>query len=149
MRIKGRIGPSNLAYFDCQVKGTDPAFSLPTTMIADTGASRTAILHKDASQLNLNYSHLELAGKVGGIGGSRTAYWLKGVTIGFASSEPANYEESLDRILVFRTWARTEKRKFELFRLPSVIGIDILAKYRITFPGRGIRDSDVFLDLEA
>ncbi len=59
MKVKGRIGQSNLAYFDCSFKGTDPAFALLTMVVADTGATRTTILHKDASLLGLNYRNLE------------------------------------------------------------------------------------------
>jgi hypothetical protein len=137
LNIKGRIvPPTNLAYFECQAQGTEPPFSIPTTFIADTGSTRTAILYKDASLIpNLNYDQLEGGFSVSGIGGKVNVYWLKGITITFPTSDPANHQETIERAIVFRDFSRSEEERRDLFKIPSVIGMDILRKYNITFQG--------------
>ena len=146
MIIRGQIGPSNLAYFDCRIKGTDPPFSITATLAMDTGASLTNLMHRDISGLNLDYTKLEKGGKARGIGGTRTIYWLKGVTITFADSDPPNHEEVLDRVAVFKTRTKNAVREAELHALPSLLGIDVLRKYTITFPGSGAMGSRVILE---
>jgi len=138
LNIKGRIVPTtNLANFECQVQGTDPPFSIPTTFVADTGATRTSILYKDADKIpELDFDTLEKYPRpVYGIGGKVEAYLLKGITITFRSSDPANHQETLKEAFVFRDYSRNEEERRDLYRISSVIGMDMLRKYNISFEG--------------
>ena len=62
-------------------------------------------------------------------------YWLKGITITFPTSDPADHQETLEKVIVFRDFSRSEEERRDLFKVPSVIGMDILSKYGITFQG--------------
>lgn len=139
MDIRGRISPrNNLAYFECQIKGVDPSFSIPVSFVADTGASRTAILYKDADRISphLNFDALEPFGRpLFGIGGKVQPYLLKDITITFKASEPPEHQESIDSAFVFKDLSKSEAERNDLFTMPSVIGMDILKRYQLIFQG--------------
>ena len=97
------------------------------------------MLDKDASVLDLNYKKLaKVEGGVGGVGGRSNAYHLNGVTITFPSSDPQNHIERLERICVLRHVARTEMQRISVDSIPSVLGLDVLKKYRISFDSQGV-----------
>lgn len=96
------------------------------------------MLYKDANVLNLDYDKLEQGGSVTGIGGRVNSYYLKDVTITFGDSEPLDHQETLDKILVLRDFSQSEEQRRDLFKIPSVIGMDILRKYTIMFLGEEV-----------
>jgi len=131
MRVRGQYGRFGLAYIECQISSQNPHFvNVPIALALDTGSSRTMMLDKDASALNLNYKKLtKVEGGVGGVGGRSEACQLCGVTIAFSNSQPPNHIEALDKICVLRHVVRTEKQRINVDSIPSVLGLDVLKKF--------------------
>lgn len=70
-----------------------------------------------------------------GIGGKVYPYVLKDITITFPDSEPPDHQETLDRIIVLKDSSTTAEERRDLFKVSSVIGMDILRNYTISFQG--------------
>jgi hypothetical protein len=104
----------------------------------DTGCSRTTIKDKDAAILAFDYRQLNrVEGGILGISGKSRGWYLQGITITFATMEGSTYQESLASILVSKHVARTEERRKQINRIPSLLGLDVLRNSRITFDQQG------------
>jgi hypothetical protein len=95
-------------------------------------------MDKDAAILNLDYRKLDkFETGILGIGGISRGWYLRGITITFPTSNPPNHMESLETITVSKHAASTEERRIQINRIPSLLGLDILSKSRITFNSQG------------
>lgn len=135
MKVRGkRLEPFNLFFVDCQIIGRNPEFSIPLPLAIDTGCRRTTIMDKDAAILNFKYRKLERVKKgITGIGGKSRGWYLKDIAIKFPTSDPPNRIELLETILVSKHVARTEERRRIINSVPSLLGLDVLGKSRLTF----------------
>lgn len=95
-------------------------------------------MDKDAAILNLNYRELEeVKDGILGLGGKSRGWLPKGITLTFNSINSADRIETLETILVSKHAARNEARRIQINRVPSLLGLDILSKTRITFDALG------------
>ena len=139
MKIRGYYGKNRLGFVNCQIICKDPPFALPIRLVVDTGSSGTVIADRDAGRLNLDYTKLEGPYNVLGIGGVNVrAYTLKGINIVFRDSESSYYVETLPEIKVLRHRAKTRKERISIRRIPSLLGLDILKKYKVRFNKNGV-----------
>ena len=101
----------------------------------DTGASSTIILDKDIRYLRLNLKDLKKAEKnIGGIGGIIDTYIIEGAKIIFKTEEGIPYEEELNLLVgVHRMDKLTEQEKALITKLPSLLGRDMIGKFKFTF----------------
>lgn len=142
MRIKGTRGLSGVGFLICQVECKEPPFVAPIRLGIDTGASKTIIAERDAIKLKIDFDKLEREEQeIIAYGGTAIdARILKGVTITF-TSEPPEHQESTDRIWALRLARDNKKERREVSKAPSVLGIDVLQRFRISFT-----PTEVFLD---
>jgi hypothetical protein len=95
----------------------------------DTGASSTIILDKDIRYLRLNLKDLKKAEKnIGGIGGIIDTYIIEDAKIIFKTEEELNL-----LVGVHRMDKLTEQEKKIITKLPSLLGRDIIRKFKFTF----------------
>jgi hypothetical protein len=95
----------------------------------DTGASSTIILDKDIRYLRLNLKDLKKAEKnIGGIGGIIDTYIIEDAKIIFKTEEELNL-----LVGVHRMDKLTEQEKKIITKLPSLLGRDIIEKFKFTF----------------
>lgn len=101
----------------------------------DTGASSTIILDKGIRYLRLNIKNLRKSEKgVGGIGGLIDTYFIDDAIIVFKTEEGIPYEEKLTLLVGTHKLDRlTEQEKALVMRLPSLLGRDIIGKFKFTF----------------
>lgn len=101
----------------------------------DTGSSSTIILDKDIKYLRVDIKKLKKSEKnVGGIGGIIDTYFIDDATIIFKTEEGIPYEEKLTLLVGMHRLDRlTEKEKMLIMRLPSLLGRDIIGKFKFTF----------------
>jgi len=101
----------------------------------DTGASSTIILDKDARYLGLNLKYLKKAEKrIGGVGGLIDVYFIKDAKIIFRTEEGTHHEEKLNLLVgVHEMEKLTEEERALLTRLPSLLGRDIIGKFKFIF----------------
>lgn len=102
-------------------------------LLADTGAARTTLLDRDIRHLGVPlkaFSPAEIP--IVGIGGSVRSFVLRNVDIAFATNEG-------DFLLQQDIWVAQHdlgqlppEEVFRILRLPSVLGRDIINKFRIT-----------------
>lgn len=130
MIIKGRfIGDA--PYFAVHLRSTH--FQGLVWLLADTGASRTTLLDRDARLLGIPTESLEPAlMPIIGLGGSVRSFLLRDVEITLASDE---------RDMVLRQDLWVAKHDLEqlppeeaarILRLPSVLGRDLLSRFPFT-----------------
>jgi Aspartyl protease len=97
-------------------------------MIVDTGASITSISTKDGSTIGLDYPHLTKLNDMIGVGGKVESYELSGISLLFRDTRSSYHVERLPSIVALRG---------PDLGLPSLLGADILRKYKVYFDGRG------------
>jgi hypothetical protein len=95
----------------------------------DTSASSTIILDKDIRYLRLNLKDLKKAEKnIGGIGGIIDTYIIEDAKVIFKTEEELNL-----LVGVHRMDKLTEQEKKIITKLPSLLGRDIIEKFKFTF----------------
>ncbi len=130
MIVRGRfIGDA--PYFAVHLRSTN--FEGMVWLLADTGASRTTLLDRDARLLGIPTESLEPAlMPIVGLGGSVRAFLLRDVEITLASDE---------RDMVLRQDLWVAKHDLEqlppeeaarILRLPSVLGRDLFSRFPFT-----------------
>jgi hypothetical protein len=139
-RLSGAIG---LYRVEAVLICTKLQISKVVEFMVDTGSSYTAILDKDVDKLGINYDDLEEAEEdVTGIGGDATTYLLPKSKLIFTDNKGHEFPEDLDTGMVLRHSFKNEKERHNIFTLSSLLGMDILHKYKIHF-----NNFTVFLDL--
>jgi len=104
----------------------------------DTGASSTIILDKDVRYLRLDVGGLRKAErKIGGIGGLIDTYLIEDATIIFKTEEGVPCEEKVVLLVGMHKLDRlTEEERGLIMKLPSLLGRDILRKFRLIYDER-------------
>ena len=104
----------------------------------DTGASSTIILDKDAKYLGLDIESLKRAERsIGGIGGLIDTYLIEDATIIFKTEEGVPHEEKLTLLVgIHKLDKLTEEERNLITRLPSLLGRNILRKFRLIYDER-------------
>lgn len=130
MTIRGRfIGDA--PYFAAHLASTH--FQGAVWFLADTGASRTTLLDRDAKLLSIPAQALEPAAlPLVGIGGSVRSFVVRRIEITFASDEG-------DVVLQQDIWVAQHDlgqlppdEVGRILRLPSVLGRDLINRFRLT-----------------
>jgi hypothetical protein len=98
-------------------------------MIVDTGASVTSISTKDARTIGLNFEELPRLPDSIGIGGRVESYRLSGINILFRDTKSSYHVEHLESITAM---------KGSDVGIPSLLGADVLRKYKVYFDARGV-----------
>jgi Aspartyl protease len=118
------------------LKSPSLSVSAPIRFIVDSGASHTMIGISDAQKLGIDYNILELSPRpLKGIVGSTNAFLLKDCKLLFTDNDSGKiYPEDLDSVLVLSPFREDDKEKGKIMMsTPSLLGIDVLKKYRISF----------------
>jgi len=118
----------------CTVTGTSPAFSSPIRFAVDTGAEATCMMDRDIARIGLKYSQMSKSPRqLIGVGGAGPkSLLIRGVTIEFSDSDTPDHRETLESIIAVRhPRYRLPRKKAVIEQLPSLLGVDILHKYRI------------------
>ncbi len=104
----------------------------------DTGASSTIILDKDIRYLRLDVKRLKKAErKIGGIGGLIDIYFIEDASMIFKTEEGVPHEEKLALLVgTHRLDKLTEEERRFIMKLPSLLGRDILRKFRLIYDER-------------
>lgn len=102
-------------------------------MLADTGASRTILLDRDVRSLGISGRSLAPSSlPIVGIGGSVRSFSLPAVEITWASDE-GDVTERLDLSVAQHDLQRLAPAEWSrILRLPSVLGRDLLNRFRFT-----------------
>ncbi|MHB1830068.1 MAG: retroviral-like aspartic protease family protein [Candidatus Micrarchaeaceae archaeon] len=101
--------------------------------LIDTGAARTVIMEKDAEKLAIDFNSLSKS-TIGliGIGGAIETYDAKNASLHFAIKPGEDYAIKMDSIRI----ARVPKRAATTPSMPSMIGRDILNRYKLEYDKR-------------
>ncbi|MGB9758845.1 MAG: aspartyl protease family protein [Thermoproteota archaeon] len=104
----------------------------------DTGASSTVILDKDAKYLRLDVKSLKRAERsIGGIGGTVDTYLIEDTIMVFKTEEGMPHEERQTLLVgIHRLDKLTEGERKLIMKLPSLLGRDLLRKFRLTYDER-------------
>lgn len=125
-------------FFKLGVRGDEPPFDGHVRFLADTGAARTAILLRDARHLGLDRAFLSgTRTNVTGVGGSVEAVEIASVALALPQDGPP-MEINMPVYVILYAGVGEEQRR-RLLRLPSLLGRDLLGRFRFTFdPGRSL-----------
>lgn len=134
MKIKGYLHLSYEVYIII-ASFRSSLLSAPIEFILDTGSSKTIINDKDALRLNVDYAHLESSEtKYYGLGGTEVeSFILPNCRISFTDEIGRSCPEDLEYVIVLRHKLGTKRDKETIGNYPSLLGLDILRKYKITF----------------
>jgi hypothetical protein len=102
------------------------------------------MMDRDVARIGLRYSEMSVSPRqligVGGAGPS--SLLIRGVTIEFSDCDAPDHRETLDSIIAVRhPRYKLPRKKAVVEQLPSLLGVDILHRYRISFD-----DSRVYLE---
>lgn len=111
----------------------------------DTGASSTIILDKDVRYLKLDVKSLKKAERnIGGIGGLINTYTIDNTVIVFKTEEGKLHKEELTLLVGVHMLDKLEEDERKLLmRLPSLLGRNILRKFRRVY---NERSNDVHME---
>ena len=135
MRILGKRGKGNLFYVYINIISPSLDKSALIRFVVDTGASVTGIGMVDSIRNGINIFDFEKIDDITyGVGGNLESYILPDCKITFLTEDGNNdivgHTEELNFIQMFH-----EPRIFEngYNPIPSLLGIDILEKFKISF----------------
>lgn len=119
--------------FTSKIKGEAVDF------LIDTGASRTLIFDLDAENLGIDYSELKRSpNPIRGIGAENVPVYELGYSELVFKQGNSSFVEGLN-ILVVKHDYTTEIEKKQVMELPSIIGMDMLINYKISYRKTGIK----------
>jgi len=96
----------------------------PVSLCIDTGADRTIIMPGDGYEMRLPYGRLQATSAAVGVGGRVSMYEEQGLVVFMADDRTKHIDE------IRFTIAPNER---ELDALPSLLGRDIISRWRIDF----------------
>jgi hypothetical protein len=97
--------------------------------LIDTGATRTTILDRDAVTLGLSYTKLhKLKQPLLGLGGLIETYVARDSALYFKTEDGFEHKELAELLVV-----KHKKVDENIMRIPSVLGRDILNKYKLVY----------------
>ncbi len=143
MRLSGyfRAGPLEAAYITAVLAIPTLGIRQNVEFLIDTGATKTTILDRDAVALAIPYYRLSrLKQPLLGLGGLVDTYVAEQGEIYFKSESGSEHKEQLSELFV----VKHKKVDENIMRIPSVLGRDILNKYRLIYDK--IRDLVVITD---
>lgn len=98
-------------------------------LLADVGASYTAILDRDLEYLGVSSSTLEFTDKLFGIGGSANTFLLRNVQISFISDK-GEFRMTRDIRAIMHDFGKfPPDEAARLYTFPSVLGRDIINQF--------------------
>lgn len=104
----------------------------------DSGASRTVIADADAQRIDIDYSRLSKAPENAiGIGGEVDIYTMSDCMLIFEFKDSV-FVEYPDTISVLKSPTKTKKQREHAKALPSLLGLDVLHNYSITFTPKSV-----------
>lgn len=135
LRVYGGRGRGRLGYVNVFLICPSPSINDPIRLYVDTGASRTTIADRDAVRLNIDYTQLEQSPiPVIGIGSKNVKnYILRNVLLIFRVVGGGYHMERVREVTVLKHEPETAQEKARVDQIPSLLGIDVLEKYRIRF----------------
>ena len=133
MRIYGHFKTSEAAYVDATLLLPELELKSGIEFLIDTGAARTVIMEKDSEKLAIDYNKLSKS-TIGliGIGGVIETYEAKNASLHFIVKTGEEHAINIDRLRI----ARIPKRGPMIPSMPSIIGRDILNKYKLEYDRR-------------
>lgn len=134
MRLNGyfKAGPLEAAYVTAVLAIPRLKIEQRIEFLIDTGATKTTILDKDAITLGIPYSKLlRLKQRLLGLGGLVDTY-VANAEIYFKAESGQEHKELVEELLVVKHRRVDEN----IMRIPSVLGRDILNKYRLIYDKR-------------
>jgi hypothetical protein len=140
LKIYGARGRSKLGYVNAYLICTKPKINAPIRFYVDTGASRTTIADRDAIRLGINYAQLRQSQvPIIGIGCTQIKnYLLRDALVIFHISENSYHIERLPIITVLKHEPQNERERAIVDQCPSLLGIDVLAKYSTRFTDKKV-----------
>ncbi|MFQ5761498.1 MAG: aspartyl protease family protein, partial [Candidatus Bathyarchaeia archaeon] len=135
MRLNGyfKAGPLEAAYVTVLLAIPRLRIEQRIELLIDTGATRTTILDKDAITLGIPYSKLpRLKQPLLGLGGLVDTSVARDAEMYFKSESGQEHKELVEELLVVKHRRVDEN----IMRIPSVLGRDILNKYRLIYDKR-------------
>jgi hypothetical protein len=135
LRIYGGRGRGRLGYVNVFLMCSTPPIHDPIRLYVDTGASRTTIADRDVVRLGIDYAHLSQSSTpVVGIGSKRVEnYLLRNVLLVFRVVGGGYNIERLPVVTVLKHDPQTDEEKAIIDQIPSLLGVDVLGKYRVRF----------------
>lgn len=131
MRLRGyfKEGVLEAAYITAVLKIPNLNITQKIEFLIDTGATKTTILDKDAISAGIPYNRLiRPKHPLLGVGGLVATYIAKNAGIYFRADDDSEHKELLRELLV----VKHARVNHNIMRIPSVLGRDILNKYRLT-----------------
>lgn len=136
MRLEGyfKEGALEAAYITAVLAIPSLKITQKVEFLIDTGATKTTILDKDAISAGIPYNRLiRHRHPLLGLGGLVATYIAKNAEIYFRVDDDSEHKEFLSELLV----VKHAKVDHNIMRIPSVLGRDILNKYRLTYDKQG------------
>lgn len=115
--------------------------SAPIRFVIDTGAARTIVSIADGIKLGLDFTKLEPSHeRLKGVGGSVNALILEKCRLLFTDIQTDKmYSEDIeDYIFVVSPFVKSQAKKRQVMSVPSLLGIDVLRKYTISFSSMSV-----------
>ncbi|MBI4258834.1 MAG: hypothetical protein HY619_07750 [Thaumarchaeota archaeon] len=132
MRLKGyfKAGPLEAAYITAVLSIPKLRITERIEFLIDTGATKTTILDRDAITSGMPYGKLlRLKQPLLGLGGLVDTYVARHVEIYFKAEPDQQHKELIEELLI----VKHRKVDENIVRIPSVLGRDILNKYRLIY----------------
>ena len=137
--IEGNIGNGGIGVITAFLLSQKHNIQSPIRFYVDTGASQTLICDSDAKRIGIDYNKLPRSPTpVCGIGGDVCAYDLDNCMLVFKFGTRLQIE-NVDSILILRHESDSEKERAKIMVLPSLLGLDILKRYRLSFCNYSVR----------
>src|SRR5919198_73768 len=140
--IEGNIGNGGIGVITAFLLSQKHNIQSPIRFYVDTGASQTLICDSDAKRIGIDYNKLTRSPTpVCGIGGDVCAYDLDNCMLVFKFNRGGGglQIEYLDSVLILRHEFDSEKDRAKIMVLPSLLGLDILKRYRLSFCNYSVR----------
>lgn len=135
MQFVGDLEYHGLYTIVASLKSPSLDVSAPIRFVVHTGATHTMIGIPDAQKLGIDYNKLERSPRpLKGIVGSANAFLLKDCRLLFTDNDSGKiYPEDLANVLVLSPFIKNKEKRKIIMSTPSLLGIDVLKKYRISF----------------
>ncbi|HXV45283.1 MAG TPA: hypothetical protein VD736_01275, partial [Nitrososphaera sp.] len=113
-----------------------PEYRAAIRFYVDTGSSKTIVNDLDAYRMNLSYEGLDTPpANLQGVGGFVDSFLLKACSLVFITSSGNELIERLPEVYVLR---HENFNPNDRDQLPSLLGLDVLRKYRINFKSKKV-----------
>lgn len=132
----------NAGFVAAHIMSSSAEIDETITFMVDTGASKTALLDRDAIRLGIDYAKLPRAKEdLSGIGGTIQTHIIPDAIAGFVTTKGVLEIELPIYVVKHPLDKLSETEKQKILRIPSLLGRDIINKYKLVFDF----DMDLFL----